>query len=99
MSFDSSDVEVALETTNWETMFKAPKDTPFAVLLDNSAHLGHKVDNSTADDKTDVWVVVEVSGRFFKKTGYRERYYSTEWDGILTEVSPVSKTVTVYENF
>jgi hypothetical protein len=35
--------------------------------------------------------------RFFRKDGYYSSYNGNDWDGDFKEVSPITKTVTVYE--
>jgi hypothetical protein len=45
----------------------------------------------------DIWLVVEVGGQFFEKTGYYLSHDGSYWDGEFTEVHPVEKIVTVYE--
>lgn len=46
----------------------------------------------------DIWVVVRVGDQLFKKSGYYASHYGTDWDGDVTEVKPVQKTITVYED-
>lgn len=42
-------------------------------------------------------MIVQVGDRFFKKVGYYNSWESSDWDGSLIEVKPVTKTVIVYE--
>lgn len=43
-------------------------------------------------------MILKIRGRFFKKMGYYDSWESSEWDGTLTEVVPVEKTVVTYES-
>lgn len=36
------------------------------------------------------------NGQHFRKTGYDSSYSGTDWDGSLTEVQPVTKTITTF---
>lgn len=45
----------------------------------------------------DIWVVVKAGTQLFEKCGYYRSHYDSEWDGLLTEVKPVEKTITVYQ--
>jgi hypothetical protein len=45
----------------------------------------------------DVSVVIKIGDQYFEKLGYYASHYGCEWDGSLTEVKPVEKTITVYE--
>jgi hypothetical protein len=42
-------------------------------------------------------VVFQVGTQFFRKEGYYASHYGYDWDGTFSEVSPVQKTITVYE--
>lgn len=49
-------------------------------------------------DEGEVYMIFEVNGRYFKKTGYQSSYgYDRVWDGPVTEVHKVTKTIEVYE--
>lgn len=37
------------------------------------------------------------NGQHFRKTGYESSYSGTTWDGSLTEVTPVTQTITIFE--
>lgn len=45
----------------------------------------------------DIYVVVKVGDQFFQKDGFYASHYGSDWDGEVTEVRPVEKTITVYE--
>lgn len=100
MSYDSDDVETAMERQSWHEVAGMDKGEPFALLLDGEAVLAVKSDNSKLGEGagSDVWIVIEINGRFFKKSGYHESHYGTDWDGTLDEVKPREATVTVYDN-
>lgn len=42
-------------------------------------------------------LVVKIGDRHFLKKGYYDSWDSYDWDGSITEVKPVEKTVVVYE--
>lgn len=44
-----------------------------------------------------VYIILKAGDQFFEKTGYYASHYGTDWDGDVTEVRPVEKTMTVYE--
>lgn len=56
-----------------------------------------KDDNSKGYDGGPVFVIVEVEGRFFKKSGYVDSYDGYTWDGPTVEVHKTTKTVEVFE--
>ncbi len=94
--FTSSDVADVLDEYGWHTI--AYQDKPFAVIIDGRAVIVKVHGKSRlGDGATEVWIAVEIEGRYFKKSGYHQSHYVTEWDGSLEEVSPQEKTVTVYE--
>lgn len=39
----------------------------------------------------------ETGTRYFRKDGFYQSHYGTDWDGEFREVRPVEKTITVYE--
>lgn len=39
----------------------------------------------------------ETGTRYFRKDGFYQSHYGTDWDGEFREVKPVEKTITVYE--
>lgn len=100
MSFNGTDVSEAVEDRiGWSDVAYMDKDEAFALLLDGRAVLAHRRDGSRMGvGATDVWVVVEIEGRHFRKTGYHQSHDGTYWDGSVTEVRPKEKLVTVYEN-
>lgn len=46
---------------------------------------------------TEIWVIFEVNGKYYKKFGYQSSYGGREWDGGVVEVTPTTKTITVWE--
>jgi hypothetical protein len=98
MSFDANDVTVAMEEHGWSELGYEDDGYPFALLLDGRAVLAHKVANSKlGEGATDVWIVIEIGLRYFKKTGYHQSHSGTYWDGSVTEVRPVREVITVYD--
>lgn len=57
------------------------------------------VDSSRLSDAagSSIWVVFEVDGKHYKATGYYSSYDGYEWDGRVREVTPTTKTITVWE--
>lgn len=49
-------------------------------------------------DDDEPYIIFEVDGRFFKKTGYESSYSEDDrsWEGDVTEVFGTTKTVTVF---
>lgn len=45
----------------------------------------------------DIFVVVKVQDRLFKKEGYRDSYSSIQWNGDCREVKAEPKTITVFD--
>lgn len=45
----------------------------------------------------DVFIVVKVEGRLFKKEGYRNSYGTLDWNGSCREVKSEPRTITVYD--
>lgn len=45
-----------------------------------------------------IWVAFKVGDQYFRKTGYHESHYGTDWDGDVEEVIPRQKTITVYDS-
>lgn len=43
------------------------------------------------------WVVIQVGSQLFRKDGFYQSHYGTDWDGDFREVKEQQKTVTVYE--
>jgi hypothetical protein len=44
------------------------------------------------------YVVVQVGTQYFRKTGHYQSHIGDDWDGPFIEVTPVQKTVTVFED-
>jgi len=40
------------------------------------------------DYSSQMWVVFRVDGQVYRKTGYYQSHYGSEWDGPLEKVSP-----------
>lgn len=57
-----------------------------------------KIDDFGGEGQGDsIWVVIKVGDQLFRKDGYYLSHYGTDWDGEVTEVKPVERTVTFYE--
>ena len=100
------DVKNALKYTDWTKLLYALDGEEFAIVLNGQPALAAKassVDKEDSDYDRDLEVVVEVSGRFFRKTGWSQTGshcygdYEPSWESDLTEVTPHSRTVTVYD--
>jgi hypothetical protein len=93
------DQEIA-HREGWDNLVYKTDGYLTAVLLQNEPVVLTKVASKNSDEETDsaVWVVVRVGGQYFRKEGYYQSHYGTEWDGSVHEVWPKEKTVTVYEN-
>lgn len=100
MSFTTTDIANAVEDRiGWPEVAYMDKGEAFALLLDGRAVLAHREDSSKLGvGATDIWVVIEIEGRYYRKTGYHQSHDGTYWDGSVTEVRPKEKLVTVYEN-
>lgn len=48
------------------------------------------------DGEGEIYVVFKIEDRLFRKYGYNESFYGTEWDGDLEEVEEYEKTVKNY---
>lgn len=57
------------------------------------------IESSTdyADGQEERTMILQVGERFVKKVGYYDSWESSNWDGAITEVKPVEKTVVLYE--
>lgn len=97
MSFNASDVGEAVDDrTGWSEVAYMDEDEPFALLIDGKTVLAVRRGRSEIREG-DIWAVIEIDGRFFKKTGYHASHDGTYWDGSVTEVLPKQKTITIYE--
>lgn len=47
-------------------------------------------------EEVDIFIIVKVDDRLFKKEGTRDSYGGTEW-GLCREVKPTPRTITVYD--
>ncbi|OKI54555.1 hypothetical protein A6A27_32020 [Micromonospora sp. CB01531] len=45
----------------------------------------------------DVFMVVKLGDKHFRKNGWRSSYGGTDWDGECREVKPQPRTITVYD--
>lgn len=44
------------------------------------------------DSSSRLWVVFKVDGQAFRKTGYYQSHYGSEWDGYVEKVEPKEVT-------
>lgn len=49
------------------------------------------------DWRSDIFVILSIGGKVFKKTGYYQSHDGSYWDGPLTEVKEIEKTVKVWD--
>jgi HNH endonuclease len=97
MTFTADDVADAMEEHGWYDLADRENGYAFAVLLAGRSYVAHKIDNSRLGvGATNIWLVIEIEDRYFKKTGYHQSHDGTYWDGSVTEVRPTQKTITVY---
>lgn len=45
----------------------------------------------------DIFMILKVGDKLYKKDGYRSSYGGTEWDGDIREVKGVPRTITVFD--
>jgi hypothetical protein len=96
---DVREVEELLEENDiywnslgWKTppaYLKVTTELPFEVV---DSRLGEEGDWSV-----ETYIVVKIGDRYFKKTGHYASHDGEYWDGPVTEVKKVTKTVEVYE--
>lgn len=98
--------EQALKFVDWSALQESPDGETFPVKLWGEYVTATKVHSEgyeDSDDETDLVVVVEVGGRFFRKEGWSmvgsHCYgdYEPSWNSGLTEVYPKEQDVTVWE--
>lgn len=58
----------------------------------------YKVEFMAESGDADANVIFEFEGNFYQKHGYLDSYEGGVWDGMLTQVKPVEKTITVWES-
>jgi hypothetical protein len=99
MNFTASDVETSIQDSiGWSETAYLERDEPFALLLDGKPVIVRTVAKSRlGEGATDVWVVVDIEGRHFRKSGYHLSHDGTYWDGTIEEVKPRQAVVTVYD--
>lgn len=99
---DLNDVETALKFTDWSNLLHVETGTTFAIKLNGEATLATVLANEDKEDDDydrNLAVVVEVQGRFFRKTGWAQigshcyGEYEPSW-GELKEVTAVPRYVT-----
>ena len=107
MKFSLHDVQVALRVINWTVVREMADGEEFGVVLDGQHRTAIKRQSDThhdSDYETDIYVVVEIDGQFFKKTGWNSSSshcygYGDEdvtWSDGLTEVRPDVRPITHY---
>ncbi len=94
--YTSNEIESAID---WDDLDYADDGYKTTVTLRCEPVEIEKVDGKPPAEGggENIFAVIKVGDQFFKKTGYYASHYGSEWDGDLTEVRPVEKTVTVYE--
>jgi hypothetical protein len=99
MTYTAQDVDDAImDRENWSEVGYMDKEEVFALLLDKRAVLARKKDNSRlGEGATDIWVVIEIEDKLYRKSGYHQSHDGTYWDGPVVEVRAQEKLVTVYE--
>jgi len=89
-------------SSGWESMGWGSEGTVEALIIKGEPVVvkwtaGSDLTDDPGYSSTPVWVVVEIGGRYFKKSGYHSSEEGVVWDGAVTEVKATTKTVTVYE--
>ena len=54
-------------------------------------------DGGGMDEGSNLFVVLAIGDRFFRKSGYYASHDGSYWDGSFKQVRPREKTITVYE--
>lgn len=93
-------IERAIENaTDWDSIrWKSDGTLVTTIEVDGTSLDVIKVDDFGGEGQGEkLWVVVKIDGKFYRKSGYYSSYDGSEWDGPFREVSPVQKTITVYE--
>jgi hypothetical protein len=78
-----------LEYSTVPNTLKITTELPFEVV---DSRFGEEGDWSV-----ETYIVVKIGDRYFKKTGHYASHDGEYWDGPVTEVKKVTKTVEVYE--
>lgn len=104
MSLTPAQVELALNNQSeyglsWSEISWG--DGPDVLIIDDVEYPFELVDTETGGeghDHTSTYIVFNVGEQTFKQTGYYMSHYGNDWDGPLTEVVAVEKTITVWED-
>lgn len=88
--------------TGWESMGWGGEGSIEALIVRDEPVVvkwvaGSDLEEDPGYGSTQVWVVVEINGQYFKKEGYHSSEEGVVWDGAVTEVQPKTKTITYYE--
>lgn len=100
MSYTAKQVEEAIEATDiyWGDLHFSNAD-PFEITLDDETVTVYPDGfGGGVNAGPNIWVAFKVGDQYFRKTGYHECHYGTEWDGDVEEVTPRQKTITVYDS-
>lgn len=99
-NYTASEVETAVSQYGyWGDLNYAADGKMYAVLLRDEPVLMEKAAGKSSDDETNsaVYVVVRIGTQYFRKDGWYQSHYGTQWDGTCREVKPTEKTVLVWE--
>lgn len=70
----------------------------YTISIDGVDYKPEKVDDYGGMDMgSELWVVFKIGDQLFKKSGWYASHDGSYWDGDLSEVKPVQKTITVFE--
>lgn len=102
---DVTEVVQATKFIDWSELLDAADGTTFPIVINGEVVTATKVHSDGQEhdyDENDLFVVIEVQGRYFRKNGWGVNGshcygdYTPSWESSLNEVSPATKTVTVW---
>lgn len=68
-----------------------------AVLVEFIAGNLSEMEDDDPEYEESIFVVAKIGTQFFKKSGNYSSHAGAQWHGVMKEVTPTQKTVTVYE--
>ena len=93
--FTTFDIEEGAPDDFYDTLFDSNKQEIPGIGVAEVVDYERRYDS---DGDPENVLVFKIEDRYFRKTGYHDSWGGYgDWDGRLTEVKPVEKTVTFYE--
>lgn len=83
-----------------EFEWREKRDEPVSLSLRDESVLVECVESRYGEEgdwAVGTYVIIKVGTQFFKKNGYYRSHDGEYWDGVLEEVKPTQKYITVYE--